>query len=334
MIDLAVEKSVKLCPMNDLSHPLPASAITTQRGIIHRSRDKAAEILPDEQIDPFDLYESVATCPVALSVPHGGWQYPQSLVTANNFKRCISLADTGTSELGAMLAESHFPVLIASCGRAACDLNRSLDALDGLLCSEVNTPVPVAFKPYVAAGYGVIPRLSADKQPLYERILDKAKWQSILEKWHKPYHHKLANLLDRARMHYKNVVLIDLHSMPDNPDRSSRTRFFSSASQHLPDFVFGNLHGATLRQNNVERIDTVMGQSGYSWQWNTPYAGGFITRHYGLHSKEDNTRPPVEVLQLEVNRRLYTAVNATLDYDRMRPIKRVIKQIVDTLSDN
>ena len=320
--------------MNDLSHPLPESPITTQQGIIHRSRDKVAEILPDEQIEAFQLYESAATCPVALSVPHGGWQYPQSLVTSNNFKRCISLADTGTSELGAMLADSNFPVLIASCGRAACDLNRPLEALDGLLCAEIDTPLPVAFKSYVAAGYGVIPRLSADKQPLYERILDKAKWQHILETWYTPYHQTLANLLDRARMQYENVVLIDLHSMPDNPDRSSRTRFFSAASQHLPDFVFGNLHGATLTQNNIERIDTVMGQTGYSWQWNTPYAGGFITRHYGLHSKEDNTRPPVEVLQLEVNRRLYTAVNATLDYDRMRPIKQVIKQIVNTLSDH
>ena len=82
--------------MNDLSHPLPESPITTQQGIIHRSRDKVAEILPDEQIEAFQLYESAATCPVALSVPHGGWQYPQSLVTSNNFKRCISLADTGT----------------------------------------------------------------------------------------------------------------------------------------------------------------------------------------------------------------------------------------------
>ena len=252
--------------------------------------------------------------PVVLSVPHGGWQYPQSLVTTDNFKRCISLADTGTSELGSMLAESHFPVLIASCGRAACDLNRPLEALDGLLCAEVEKPLPVTFKPYVAAGYGVIPRLSADKQPLYKRILNKAEWQGILERWHTPYHQKLADLLDRARMHYENVVLIDLHSMPDNSDRLSHTRLLSAASRrHLPDFVFGNLHGATLTQNTVEHINTVMEQTGYSWQWNKPYAGGFITRQYGLRSEEDNTRPTVEVLQVEVNRRLCTAINTGLD---------------------
>ena len=71
-----------------------------------------------------------------------------------------------------MLAKSHFPVLIASCGRAACDLNRPQCALDGLLCRS-NMPLPFALKPYVAAGYGVIPRLSADKQPLHKRMLGK-----------------------------------------------------------------------------------------------------------------------------------------------------------------
>ena len=207
-------------------------------------------------------------------------------------------------------------------------------ALDGLLCAEVNAPLPVAFKPYVAAGYGVIPRLSADKQPLYERILDKAKWQRDFREMAQALSSKLANLLDRARMHYENVVLIDLHSMPDNPDRPSRTRFFSAASRHLPDFVFGNLHGATLTQSTVGRVDAVMKQTGYSWNWNTPYAGGFITRHYGLRSEEDNTSSPIEVLQIEVNRRLLTTRNARLDDNSMKAIKQVIDQIVTTLCDN
>ncbi len=193
-------------------------------------------------------------------------------------------------------------------------------------------PFPVAFESYVAAGYGVIPRLSADKKPLYAQMLAKAKWQNILERWHTPYHQRLTYLLRRARMHYENVILIDLHSMPDNPNSPKRTRFYPAASRRLPDFVFGNLHGATLTQNSVGRIDTVMEQTGYDWHWNTPYAGGFITRHYGLHSGEDNTIPDVEVLQIEVNRRLYTTKNATLDDDRMKAIKRVIDQIVTMLS--
>ena len=320
--------------MNELLHPCSVNPITARKNLKHLTHDKVAKILPDEQIDPFYLYESATSSPVVLSVPHGGWQYPESLVNADNFKRCISLADTGSSELGTMLAKSHFPVLIASCGRAACDLNRPQCALDGLLCAEANMPLPFVFKPYVAAGYGVIPRLSADKQPLHKRMLGKAQWQSILDRWHIPYHQKLADLLTSAKMHYENVVLIDLHSMPDNPVRPSNTKLFSAASRHLPDFVFGNLHGATLTQSTVGRVDAVMKQTGYSWNWNTPYAGGFITRHYGLRSEEDNTSSPIEVLQIEVNRRLLTTRNARLDDNSMKAIKQVIDQIVTTLCDN
>ena len=320
--------------MNELLHPYSVNSVTAQKNVNQLKRENIAEIVPDEQIDPFYIYESTTSSPVVLSVPHGGWQYPKSLVTADNFKRCISLADTGSSELGTMLAESHFPVLIASCGRAACDLNRPHCALDGILCAEANMPLPVVFKPYVAAGYGVIPRLSADKKPLHKRMLGKAQWQSILERWHKPYHQKLADLLRRAQMHNKNVVLIDLHSMPDNPVHPSHTKLFSAASRHLPDFVFGNLHGATLTQNNVERVDAMMKQTGYSWHWNTPYAGGFITRHYGLRSEKNNTSPPIEALQIEVNRRLFTTKNAGLDNNSMKAIKQVIDQIVTMLCHN
>ena len=147
----------------------------------HLTRDKVAEILPDEQIDPFYLYESATSSPVVLSVPHGGWQYPESLVNADNFKRCISLADTGSSELGTMLAKSHFPVLIASCGRAACDLNRPQCALDGLLCAEANMPLPFVFKHMWLPDMGHS-TFGADKQPHHIRMLGKAQWQSILDR--------------------------------------------------------------------------------------------------------------------------------------------------------
>ena len=118
-------------------------------------------------------------------------------------------------------------MLIANCSRAACDLNRPKQALDRLLCSGAESVIPVAFAPYVAAGYGVIPRLSADKQPLYEKVLDKVQWQKILDMWHAPYHQKLTSLLRLACTHHEHVFLIDLHSMPDNPERPSRTKLYS-----------------------------------------------------------------------------------------------------------
>ena len=121
--------------MNELSHLIPARHSIAQQVIDEQVEALVPQILPDEYIDPFRLYPSAQVGPVVLSVPHGGWQYPKSLVTTDNLERCISLADTGTAELGTMLAGGNFPVLIASCSRAACDLNRPKQALDGLLCA-------------------------------------------------------------------------------------------------------------------------------------------------------------------------------------------------------
>ncbi len=320
--------------MNELSHDIP-----TRHTIGHKDSDEQAEalvarILPDEHIDPFHLYPSKRVSPIVLSVPHGGWQYPQSLVTADNLERCASLADTGTAELGTMLANGNFPVLIASCSRATCDLNRPKQALDGLLCAGADSLIPIAFKHYVAAGYGVIPRLSADKEPLYERFLEKVQWQKVLELWHTPYHQILTDLLRLAHTHNKNAFLIDLHSMPDNPDRPSRTKPFALASRRLPDFVFGNLHGATLTHKAVERIDKVMSQTEFSWHWNTPYAGGYITRHYGLTTKEDGFIPPIEVLQIEVNRRLYKSQTNNQHNAKIMTVKQVIEKIVAVLTEH
>ena len=97
--------------------------------------------------------------------------------------------------------------------------------------------------------------------------------------------------------------------------------------------MFGNLHGATLTQKAAERIDRVMSQTEFSWHWNTPYAGGYITRHYGLTTKEDCLTPPIEVLQIEVNRRLYKSQINNQQNTKFMAIKHVIQKILTALTD-
>ena len=315
--------------MNDISHAVSASP--------RPSDDKAGLLVPritdDREIPAFQLIDGVPESRVVLSVPHGGWLYPQSLITAHNFSRCSSLADTGTAELGLMLAGGHYPALIACCCRAVCDLNRPAAALDPQLCAEAGRPLPAVFKPYVAAGYGVIPRLSAQKQPLYPQLLSKACWQRLLDAWHQPYHRRLAELLRRAAARHDEVILADLHSMPDSPKHAGKARLLPLRTGQLPDFVFGNLHGATLRQDYVQNLDQLMKSSGYSWRWNTPYAGGYITRHYGLDAEDADIKTPVQVLQIEVNRSLYCTSAGVLEPHRLAPIHALLSKLLATLTD-
>ena len=82
----------------------------------------------------------------------------------------------------------------------------------------------------------------------------------------------------------------------------------------------------------ARRIDRVMSQTEFSWHWNTPYAGGYITRHYGLTAKEDGLIPPIEVLQIEVNRRLYNSDINNQQNAKIMTVKHVIEKIVTTLT--
>lgn len=315
--------------MNELSHALAGSGSAHAQHHAQQSQP-AVRIVPDKTIPSYQLIEGEPTSPVVLSVPHGGWQYPASLVNTDNLDRCASLADTGTAELGLRLAGGRYPVLIARCCRAVCDLNRPPSALDPQLCEEADQPVPAAYRPYVAAGYGVIPRLSAQKQPLYNTTLTRACWQALLDNWHSPYHNKLKDLLQTSVAARDEVILVDLHSMPDSPQQTGRQRLLPRRARHLPDFVFGNLHGATLTQKKAEAIDEVMQQSGYSWCWNTPYAGGYITRHFGLSEDKDN---PVQVLQIEVNRGLFSQPNGRLDHAGLTPVSQIVSQLMTTLTE-
>ena len=315
--------------MNHFSHAVsPARPVPRdKKGLL------AARIFPDHDIPAFQLIDGAPESPVILSVPHGGWLYPESLVRDDNLSRCSSLSDTGTAELGLMLAGGRYPALIACCCRAVCDLNRPADALDPQLCEDADLPLAAAYKPYVAAGYGVIPRLSAQKQPLYPHKLDKARWQGLLAAWHAPYHRRLAALLKRAATQHDDVILVDLHSMPDSPKQAGKPRLLPLRAGQLPDFVFGNLHGATLGQTYVQIIDKMMKDSGYSWRWNTPYAGGYITRHYGLEADDTDGNTPVQVLQIEVNRGLYSTSAGLLDENRLEPVKQLLSQLLVALTD-
>ena len=75
-----------------------------------------------------------------------------------------------------------------------------------------------------------------------------------------------------------------------------------------------------------------MSQTEFSWHWNSPYAGGYITRHYGLTPKEDSLIPPIEVLQIEVNRRLYESKIKNQQNAKIMTVKHVIEKIVTTLT--
>ncbi|NBR78446.1 MAG: hypothetical protein EBT71_00130 [Alphaproteobacteria bacterium] len=65
------------------------------------------------------------------------------------------------------------------------------------------------------------------------------------------------------------------------------------------DFVLGNRHGRSCHAGLTNWLRDFLTSQGYRVALNKPYAGGFITEHYGRPAKG------IHALQIEINRAIY-----------------------------
>jgi N-formylglutamate deformylase len=72
-----------------------------------------------------------------------------------------------------------------------------------------------------------------------------------------------------------------------------------TAPRPQADIILGDAHGTTCAPRLVRRIEELLGDQGFSVRRNDPYAGGYITRHYG------RPREAVHAVQIEISRPLY-----------------------------
>ncbi len=118
-----------------------------------------------------------------------------------------------------------------------------------------------------------------------------------IEALYKPYHAALRGLMTRAARQFGFAVLVDCHSMPSTSARESAHP--ARSEKRRLDFVIGDRYGASAAPGVVDGVEERLRGRGYNVQRNRPYAGGYITEHFG--------RPAAgwHALQIEVSRGLY-----------------------------
>lgn len=237
--------------------------------------------------------------PLVFSSPHSGRVYPPDFLAmarldAPALRRSedayVDELFAAAGAVGAPLLRAHFP-------RAYLDLNREpyeLDPklFDGPLPSFANTR-----SLRVAAGLGTIPRVVADAREIYDRRLSLDMAMARIEALYNPYHAALRGLMERAQERFGVAILVDCHSMPSGGAREP-TLAARSEKRRL-DFVIGDRYGASAAPGVVHGVEERLRAKGYQVQRNRPYAGGFITEHYG--------RPATgwHAIQIEISRALY-----------------------------
>lgn len=255
----------------------------------------------------FEVREpSVQRIPFVFSSPHSGRFYSpsflaQSRLSAHQIRRS---EDPFVDELFAAATALGAPMLVAHFPRAYVDVNREPYELDPRMFEGALPPYANIGSSRVAGGLGTIPRIVAENMEIYQGRLPVAEALERIETIYKPYHAALRRLIARTHARFGYCVLVDCHSMPGN------VRIAGSGDK--PDVIIGDRYGAsasgTLSRGAIDILDDL----GFNVVRNKPYAGGFITEHYGRPSRG------LHALQVEVSRALYVD-EATLEKTRAFP---------------
>ncbi|HUM08753.1 MAG TPA: N-formylglutamate amidohydrolase [Acidocella sp.] len=228
---------------------------------------------------------------LVLTSPHSGRHYraeflAQARLDAQAIRRS---EDSFVEELFSAAPALGLPMLVAEFPRAWCDANREPWELDpGMFADELPDYVNRS-SPRVAAGLGTIARIVGTGEPIYARKLNFAEAKARVQTCWQPFHEALAGLIEDTQAEFGHCLVLDCHSMPSLPGRNI----------NRPDIVLGDGHGTSCAPAWTARIESLLTECGFSVRRNDPYAGGFITRHYG------RPREGVQVVQLEVARGLY-----------------------------
>jgi N-formylglutamate amidohydrolase len=242
----------------------------------------------------FDVIEPPQrTFPLLLNSPHSGNRYPDDFLAASRLDRLAirRSEDSYVDELLLKAAAHGCPLLKANFPRAWLDVNREPYELDPKMFDGHLPTYANVRSMRVAGGLGTIARIVSESEEIYARPLKVAEALARIDAVYKPYHRLLRQLVLDTRTRFGVAVLLDCHSMPSTA-RAMHGRL-------RPDIVIGDRYGTSCTGALTDFLAAQLGKRGYSVTRNKPYAGGFITEHYGQPQRG------LHAVQVEFNRRLY-----------------------------
>lgn len=254
-------------------------------------------------------------CPVLLSIPHAGRDYPADIAACLTvpLHRVRALEDTFADRLADVVRAEGGAVLIARTPRLIVDLNRAETDFDPQDFPGSRAFAPISVK--ARGGLGVVPTRLTGVGELWRHPIGASELSQRLSDHHRPYHAALAAALASIWARMGGVVLIDLHSMP------------SLAGPAAGQVVIGTRNGATAPRNLIAAVQNVVGRHGLRCALETPYAGGhIITRHARPHDG-------VFALQIEVDRQLYLDPQLNGPGAGLAATAQLIADLVDAASD-
>lgn len=235
--------------------------------------------------------------PILLSVPHCGTAFPEEL--QSEYKPHLITAPDDTDwyvhQLYDFASAMGITMIHSVYSRWVIDLNRDPESKPLYTDGRIIT--------------GLCPTTTFTGESLYadeRKAVEQSEVSRRLELYYKPYHQKLEELLSDLKNQFGQVLLWDCHSIRQYVPTIHKEKF--------PDLILGDADGTSASPGLIETAIKNLERSGYSFQHNYPFKGGYIARQYGRPSENQHA------LQLEMSK-----VNYMDDDERMYSEERAGK---------
>lgn len=257
---------------------------------------------------------------VVFASPHSGAAYEDAFLRKSVLDGMAirSSEDAFVDKLFDAVPLMGAPLLVADVPRAFVDLNRAADELDPALIDGARG---ASHNPRISSGLGVIPRVVANGRAIYRGKIPMAEARlRLAEHWH-PYHRALRGLLDEARVQFGSTILIDCHSMPHEAIDQA------GGASNRPDIVLGDRFGAACGATIMRRIEQAFVDAGFKVARNAPFAGAYVTQHYGRPSRAQHA------VQVEIDRALYMDEATIQPLPQFDAVKRRLTRAISDIAE-
>lgn len=247
-------------------------------------------MLHTTKLDPYRVvFPKEIKVPILISCPHSGRHYPPEFIREmalplNEIRRS---EDRLVDRLFADAPEAGAILLTAQFARSWIDLNRDWREVDVAMFDTPPHVEKLVHSQKVAAGFGLIHKVGGRGNLIYRGALPCSEYEHRLATAWLPYHEAISSILAGLKDRFGYAILIDAHSMPPLP--------YSKPCYA----VVGDRYGKSCSPSLTAHVELQLEKRGFLFRRNTPYAGGYITDHYG--DPEGN----VHSIQIEICRSRY-----------------------------
>ena len=250
-------------------------------------------LINDNEVNYFSLFKprKSAQKPFIITSSHSGTQFPDSFCSRNeiNAKAYLSMQDMFVNDLSINMSELGITVLQNNISRLVIDLNRDITEIDPKEIINVPKGYICDVSSKTRAGIGLIPMIDSLGNQIYNSKISWDEVEKRIKKFYFPWHHMLKKEIDKLYQIFGYVVVIDLHSMPSK----------DIYGKELKSFVISNNFNKTSTSYSRIKFSKYIEERGYSFSFNYPYSGGFISNKYSLLEKN------IECIQIEISKKLY-----------------------------